>query len=301
MKSLLLSVFSALVLITPARALILYGGDNSANTTDPGGGVPWQSVGQVAGGSAVYIGGGYMLTANHVSLGGSVTFDGVTYYNIKASSAQGLGGGVDLMVFQLEELPSVAAAKLLLTPSENFDSSMTMIGWGVGRDGTPVGENAVGWGDASTVAKRWGQNVLRGAEVVSDSGYEYESLVSMLGSSTGDPAGLGANEAAATIYDSGSGVFQQIGGEWYLVGITTAVTHSGVSIFGDDSLADGEGGNYSVRLSTYSGEIIALVPEPMSIGLLLCAGIVLLIVRRSGTKAEETPLLAPVYVRNRKN
>jgi len=301
MKSLLLSVCVALALASPARALILYGGDNSANTTDPGGGVPWQSVGQVAGGSAVYIGGGYMLTANHVSLGGSVTFDGVTYYNIKASSAQGLGGGVDLMVFQLDELPSVAAAKLLLTPSESFDSSMTMIGWGVGRDGTAVGENSVGWGDASTRAKRWGQNVLRGAEEVSDSGYTYESLISILGSSTGDPAGLGANEAAATTYDSGSGVFQQIGGEWYLVGITTAVTQNGVSIFGDDSMADGVNANYSVRLSTYSGEITALVPEPMSIGLLLCAGIVLLVMRRSGTKAGETPRLAPVYVRNRRN
>lgn len=300
MKSLLLSACLALAAATSAPALILYGGDNSANTTDPGGGVPWQSVGQVAGGSAVYIGGGYMLTANHVGLGGTVTFDGVTYYNIKASSAQGLGGGVDLMVFQLEELPSVAAAKLLLTPSENFDSSMTMIGWGVGRDGTPVGENTVGWGDASTVAKRWGQNVLRDAEVVSDGGYTYESLVSVLGSSTGTPAGLGANEAAATIYDSGSGVFQQIGGEWYLVGITTAVTQNGVSIFGDDSTTSGVNANYSVRLSTYSGEIMALVPEPMSIGLLVCAGVVFLVLRRFGTRAEETPRLAPIYVRNRK-
>ncbi len=291
MKSLFLSAIFAFVSVAPARALILYGGDNSANTTDPGNGAPWQSVAQVTGvggavfGSAVYIGGGYMLTASHVTMGGSVTFDGVTYYNVKALSAQSLGNNVDLKIFQLEELPSVAAANLLLTPTEDFGGMTTMVGWGVGRDGTPINENTVGWGDGSTIAKRWGENVLRGAENVSDGSYRYEALTSVLGSSTGNPAGVGANEAAATLYDSGSGVFQEINGVWYLVGITTAVTQNGTSVYGNDSLTDGGNSNYSARVSTYGGEIMALIPEPMSTSLLMVAGLVLLFLRRSGTKA----------------
>ncbi len=72
-----------------SRALVFWNLDNSANQTDPGTGVPWDSVARVAGtnlslanttGSAIYLGNGYMLTANHVTLGidQRVTFDGVT-------------------------------------------------------------------------------------------------------------------------------------------------------------------------------------------------------------------------------
>jgi hypothetical protein len=70
-----------------AEAMILFGLDNTANPTDSKTGVPVESVGFLSSagmagpsGSAVHLGGGYMLTANHAGMAPYVTFDGATFY-----------------------------------------------------------------------------------------------------------------------------------------------------------------------------------------------------------------------------
>lgn len=81
----------------PAQAIILLGLGNSDNLTDPGSGAPFASVARLSnglgtiGGSGIYLGNGYILTANHVGPFSSVTFDGVTTYTHDGMTPQQVG------------------------------------------------------------------------------------------------------------------------------------------------------------------------------------------------------------------
>jgi hypothetical protein len=78
----------------------------------------------------------------------------------------------------------------------------------------------------------------------------------------------GVNEAALTIYDSGSALFRQIGSEWYLVGLGAYVQNSGYSSASDESNPNDSSDNYFIRISSYSNAIDRIgavaVPEPSS-------------------------------------
>lgn len=283
----------------PAPALVLWGLDNTANLTDPGTGAPWSAVAKVTNsdgsslmGSAVYLGDGFLLTADHVVMNltySFITFDEVAFFSIDPTFNDGVRGygkqvapGVDMAVIKLTSLPvSATAATLLPTATESFgaSSSATMVGWGVGRNASsPVGTNTVGWGDATTSDKRWGLNAPRTGAMVSysvgSSTYTNSSLVTYTGTTNSpnpDNKGLGFSEAGATLYDSGSGLFQEINGEWYLIGLTTAVSANGSTTFGLDSVGGGDA-NYFARISSYEEEITALVPEPSTVSLVALAG-----------------------------
>lgn len=287
---LLLAAIVAAMAMPSANALILWGGDNDANQTDPGTGAPWGSVamvtnadGSLISGSAVYLGDGFLLTANHVTMDltySFITFDQVEFFAIDPAFNDGVrdygmqvADGVDLAVFKLTSIPlSATAAVMLDTPTESFSSAATIVGWGVGRDPMiPVETAEVDWGDDSTSAKRWGENVPKffGTN-------PYDFLVTIAGGSGPEfsPDGVGADEAALTLYDSGSGLFQQIGGNWYLIGIGTAVENFGSTEFGDDNATGGDA-NYFARVSSYHDQITALVPEPSTAPLALTAAALL--------------------------
>ena len=292
MRKLLLTTALLLALsVAPAPALVLWGLDNTANLTDPGTGAPWNAVAKVTNsggslieGSAVYLGNGFMLTANHVTMNltySFVTFDQVETFAIDPTFNDGVRAygkqvapGVDMAVFKLTSIPvSATAAALLPTATESFgaSSSAALVGWGVGRNASsPVGTNTVGWGDATTSDKRWGINAPR----TNSSILGYESIVTYAGTTNApnpNNKGLGDSEAGATLYDSGSGLFQQIGSEWYLIGLTTAVAKKDSTTFDLDSAGGGDA-NYFARISTYDEEITALVPEPSTLSLLAMAG-----------------------------
>lgn len=286
-----LATASLLVLCsTGAQAIILFGKDNTANLTDPGTGAPFQSVGQLSngsgglGGSGIYLGNGYVLTANHVTPFSSVTFDGVTFHTHDGAAAQQIGS-TDMKVFRLSTTPTVAAVNIYTGNSE-LNNTSTLVGWGVGRDpNTAVGATVVPWGGAGTATKRWGLNVPKTTTTVISEGYTYEALVTVLGAEAGTgpptPGGLGADEAATTLFDSGAGMFQQFGGIWYLTGLTTAVETFGTSTFGPDRTSPEPRGdfNFFARVSTYSTQIATLIPEPSSL-LLSCLGLPILLRRR---------------------
>ncbi len=280
MKLPLLSLACYLLTLASAPAIILYGGDNSTNITDPGTGAPWDAVAKVVSstgattGSAVYLGNGYLLTANHLAASTEVTFDGVNFYTIDPSYSSSFTGGVDLKIFKLTETPSIAGVSLLDSPLE-YSGEITLIGWGVGRNATPINTNVVGWGDGSTITKRWGLNVLSGAATVEG----YSGLIFHL-NTPGEGGGLGANEAALTRYDSGSGMFQFINGQWYLISIATGVQTSNSSTFGNPGDL-----NAGVRISAYYSQImmnIPAIPEPSSLALLFpaCLGGALWVMKR---------------------
>ncbi|MDX6766351.1 MAG: PEP-CTERM sorting domain-containing protein [Candidatus Methylacidiphilales bacterium] len=279
--------------VSPVRALILFNLDNNANQTDPGTGVPWQTVGKVTNaagtsvsGSAVYLGDGFLLTANHVTVGAGldhITFDGTTTYPLDQTYFAGqvsrsIGGSVDLKLLRLTSSLPFSGANLLPVGVETTGPA-TAIGWGVGRNATPLGNATVGWGGDATSAKRWG---LNGPEAVVNIGYgngTYQAIATSNGGDDGagsayNPDGLGDSEAALTLYDSGSGLFQNISGNWYLIGIGTAVDVNFTSLYANDTFGvSGSGhGNYYVRVSSYYTGILAAIPEP-STSLLVVFGL----------------------------
>lgn len=274
-----------------AHAIILFGLDNSANQTDPETGVPFDAVARLSntagtslGGSAVHIGAGWMITANHVNPFDSATFDGTTFYHRDTSTPTVQLGTSDMKLFRLTATPTVGAANIY-TGSAETTAAATIVGWGRGRDpSVPVGSNTVAWsGSDSTSAKRWGLNRPAGLTNAIYSSYNFESIYTILGSSTGSPSGLGENEAAMAMLDSGGGMFQQIDGIWYLIGIAVAVETANSSFFGNDAPIDGRGNaNFFARVSTYSDDVFSItgitgIPEPSivflaGIGLLAMCG-----------------------------
>jgi hypothetical protein len=280
-----------------AEALILFNLDNTANQTDPGTGVPWDAVGKVTNsvgtaisGTAIYLGNGYVLTANHVTLSSSfnhITFDGVTNFAIdmtyfSGSSSQQVAPNVDLKVMKLTTNPSITPVNLLTTAVENTAAS-TVIGWGVGRNATPLASGSVGWGTDATSAKRWGLNAVEDGVLIGYQSGSYQGLRTVAGGNDGagttyDPDGLGDSEAALTLYDSGSGLFQNLSGTWYLVGVGTGVETLNISTFGDNDVGGAGFGDdaYYVRISSYDTQILSAIPEPgtpflMGMGLLVAA------------------------------
>jgi hypothetical protein len=257
-----------------ADAIILFGLDNSANQTDPLTGVPFDAVAKVYNtsdgatrGSAIYLGSGYMLTANHVAatVGQKFTFNGIDSYSLDEGFApQQVASGVDLKVFRLTTIPPVTTVSLG-SGGVSFGSSATMVGWGRGRD-PAVDENTatVAWGNLTTVAKRWGLNAPRDQVSISYPGYSFTALRTVLGTTSGSPPGLGDSEAALTQYDSGSGMFQYLGGSWQLIGVAVTVEMGELSFFGNDVVTGvGEGHeNYFANIGTYRSNILALIPEP---------------------------------------
>lgn len=304
------SFFSLLVLgcllASSAHGIINFGRTNGENTSDPGNGSPFGSVAEITffslndpRGSGVYLGNNFVLTANHVdvNLGGA----GQVRFNPAGSAIAidttftpvQVAPGLDLKIIRLVSDPGVPAVKLLSTPIESTLTTATVVGWGIGRDpGEPINTNSVTW-DASftTQDKRWGENVIRGAQTIeytNGQAFSYEALFTILGSGTGDPAGVGANEAAATTLDSGGGLFQFLEGEWQLVGVATLVEEAveNTSTFADDSIVAGRGdANFYVRISEYADEINSIIPEPSTYALAFGALALLIATRYRARRA----------------
>lgn len=283
MKAVLLAVLGSVWSVI-ASASIIVGQDNTANRTDPGHGQPWRSVGRALAadntleshnGCVVYLGNRFGLTAEHVPLFRAVTFDEKTIRELDPSFVPvSLPNKVDLKVFRLRAEPGVPGVPLLdpSTPDVfSSDNRVWHVGFGVGRaPGTPLDSLIVPWGGRETCAKRWSMNVLRGRETHRDtdngSNYVYDALFTLLGNPAGQPPGLPVNEGAITWLDSGSGLFLQRDGIWYLVGIATdvATIGSNASHFGSENPDSPDAGekNFFVRVQTYQAEISAAMNRP---------------------------------------
>lgn len=207
-----------------------------------------------------------MLTANHVNLSqGYVSFDGSTTFEIDAGSAIQVTHGtdtVDLKVFQLTATPGTVGVNLFPEASKGLEGTFgaaTHVGWGIGHDPADL-TNPWSWGASSTSDKRWGVNDFEYATDITythaGTDYDYESLVTELDSDAT------SNEAGATFYDSGSGLFIQDGPDWYLAGIMATVSTNGSSTFAADGSEDL---NYSVRVAEYTDEITALMTDPIPV------------------------------------
>lgn len=301
------SVLIFLLLFLPvikSHALLVFGGDNNANTSAPDNpDVPWDATARIANyneatqavsavaGTAVHLGHGFMLTAHHVIVRSHVSFDGVNWLAVDTSfTPVEVAAGVDLKVFKLIQVPTTMAVTLHGGGGEVGVLGYS-VGWGRGREfDSQIGQNVQDFGKDGTIAKRWGTNVIKAAaEVTWDglsggSGYTQDALVSVLGNNEGP------NEAALALWDSGSPFFQEINGSMVLTGIagSRSMQNGGPgdfkATFGDDRLSGSPFGrgdlNLFVQIGPYSEDILAIIPEPSSYGFGLGFAVLALVLRR---------------------
>jgi hypothetical protein len=258
-----------------ANAIVFFSQGNDANLTNPGNGLPWDNVVQMRNesgpiGTGVYLGNRYVLTAGHVGPLTSVKV-GVLDYQLD-SSVPIFIGTADMKLIRLANDPGLQNVRLNTSKIGDIGINAHLVGYGLGRSSSSLlGSSPVTWGDSSTAIKRWGTNFVDGtiseAEVA---GYTSDLLRTQFNSNAG------VNEAALTIYDSGSALFRQIGSEWYLVGLGAYVQNSGYSLASTQFNSRDSDDSYFIRISSYSNAVDQIgavaVPEPSSRILFLCGG-----------------------------
>ena len=226
----------------------------------PANGAPWNNVLRMNTASGVYIGGGWVLTAEHVfddNVNPFVIYNSTPYLADLSKSyvlnnpadfpSLGLTTESDVVLFRLQnaipELPTIPLGQA------TANLGITMIGFGGG--------------------KSWGSNNVEGPPVLTNvnwSSNDFRAFISDYDTATqSEGQGIGG--------DSGGGAFAFQGGKWKLAGIMNAVdtvSSPQLTVFAD--------------ISTYSAQINDIIltqgsiPEPSS--LLLTTPALLFLLRR---------------------
>ena len=256
-------------------------GDDPAILSAPANGAPWRYVAALGpgGGSAVYLGNGFLLTANHVSPFGPVYLDGALYQVDTSFGSGGVQqvGNLDLKVLKIVGDPNLPPLELTTPADMDLGQPSTLIGWGVGK-GTVVPNQGWYWGDASTAVERWGSNDTDATlyqPQPADGDFPGDHLT------THFDLAAGGTEAQLAILDSGSGLFQLHDGIWKLAGIGVGADHADTvpaALYDMDSATPGNqpDASYCLRIESARSEILAIatVPEPaLAASLMVGAGI----------------------------
>jgi hypothetical protein len=259
----------------------------SAPADDPG----WGNVGAIGVGGGVYIGYGWVLTANHVGSSDGITLGGVKYamlpgtgQRLTNAGAAGKTALTDLTMFRIAT-PSVSLPFIQVagTAPANGDT-VTMIGRGrlqqanptywdiddssptwVWTETTAELANEAGFKTDATKSMRWGTNAI------DDRGW-FNVGVDVLGIGTTFDPNVSTNEAQVVSGDSGGAVFVKQAGTWNLAGIIIA---QGLlpNQPGGSTTAAFYNTSYFADLSYYRPQIVAIVvPEPAAMTQLLGAG-----------------------------
>ncbi len=251
-------------------------------------------------------GNGWVLSAEHVTLG-PTTFkfpdpsnpsqiDSATYNIVPnsgiiltnpAGNQPGAGANSDLILYKIDPsssfygLPNLPRLNIA-TAAPSLGDTVIGIGRGDDRGATistfdsnfttpPVGPAEYsGYTLGSTHTTRWGDNLVSTVGNITNVGTPSHPVYVNSFSTNFSLNGGTANEFQATSGDSGGGVFDKIGGQWYLSGMIDAVTLAAsnqpgnVAIFGTSTII--------ADLSVYASQIRAVVPEPGTFVLVAVAG-----------------------------
>ena len=276
-KRLAFFLAAALLCAPAARALIIYGTDANdtdltRNTTAPVGDVanpandaPWANVIQfgVNNASGVYLGNGYILTANHVNpIPDSFFINGVSCNRDTAFEPMqvtedvlptGFPGTIQKPVTDVIDFVDLKLVKVLNPPAmttlpinyytgtiggptSDLGGTSVLIGCGVGKGS--IVTDGWNWGGGGTYAKRWGTNSAGGYKVAGTSTY-FESLYTIFNATVGD-------ESQIAVGDSGSGLFKKFGTTWKLTGVASAVSTVGSALYSPSDAS------FFVRMSKYA-------------------------------------------------
>ena len=280
---------------------------STTNTSRPADDPGWDNVGARGSGGGIYLGDGWVLTANHVSAGW-IVLDGVTYPSEPGSQVQlqnppglGLSTYTDLLMYRIDSeagLPPVSIA----ASSPPVDSLVTIIGGGRTRQESQTAwdvqsaEEPWVWVDTaeqgdfqgyrtnSSRAMQWGTNRIEDDVAYEDNGAADgdHTVVINVGTSANpvdiialvtdfDEYEQTSSELQAVSGDSGGAMFYKSNDQWQLAGLINAV-----EIWSDQpgSATTAVFGNltYAADLSQYRDQIetivSAQVPEPSTLVLL---------------------------------
>lgn len=268
-------IFLYLVLTWPVRGLVVFQSatstDNDFNTTVPGSGsaaegAPWEYIAQqnqagIIESTAVYLGNGFVLTANHAGAPSQVLL-GTEFYTPDPSFAPISFTPTDLRLYKILNPPPLALLPLT-GPNDADTSKLTVLmGWGKGKGSIINEPGAMGdkgwlWGgsnkfDEVSKNKRWGTNTTTSTGVtISYDAYSFTALKVIFDNASG------ANEATAAIADSGGPFFQKIGSVWKLAGTITSVDggesyENGAALY---SPSGARSATYAVRLRSVAEKL----------------------------------------------
>ncbi len=242
----------------PARAVIIASGDGSGNTTPPPNDFGFANVG-AAEQTAVYLGNGWVITANHVREG-EVVLPGAP-----------LPRGPRLEAADLERRrrrlrrprrlppagahprPALAhAAAAPLVPG----LALVMAGNGFDRGDPMEFEARPGWSWASSTHLRWGTNEVEQTGLTVNVGVGTATAAFSTDFTPGLPT---PHEAQVAVGDSGGAVFAQQDGRWELAGVLFAAdTFEGqpprTTVYGNTTFA--------ADLSVYREQILERTGQP---------------------------------------
>jgi hypothetical protein len=256
----------ALLVSAPADALVFISGDGQGNNTPPPDDPGWDHVGRVGGLNGIYLGNGWMLTANHVPTA-NANFNGAFYAAVPGSEVQLQNPDLslaDLKVFRIDAAPSLPLMKIRATTPPNHNppsvvTNVTMIAGGAVRGAATSWMGYDGFLWASGTAERWATNQIQ------DSGFANNTWAI---STDFDKLSMGGttHEGQGASGDSGGALFIKNGSTWELAGVLFAIApFPGQPDFTAlQGKASQPVGNltYAADLSIYRDQIIAITrPE----------------------------------------
>lgn len=253
----------AALLAAQAGAVVIDSGDGSGNASAPPDDPGWDHVGTIGGLTGIYLGRGWVLTANHVNptLATDIVLGGVAYPAIpdtKVPLETSPGAFADLIVYRIQgqpNLPDLPALRLS-SGTPGVGDEVTMVGNSWSREADLTGWDLVEQDDTwlwvevvpALAGDRWGykpsgSRVLRwGRNEVSD----VDVLVTLSGLTTRAFEALFdysavpdqfPDESVVVSGDSGGAVFLKRGGQWELVGVLFArFVYSGQLDSGDKAV-----------------------------------------------------------------
>jgi hypothetical protein len=238
-------------LAAPASAVIISSGDGTGNTGAAPGSNAHLYAGRINNLSAVYLGDGWVLTANHVPTG-AVTLSGVTHAAVPGTAIRlehAPGVPTDLKLFRIQTDPGLTTLSIsAATPALGSETLLFGNGRNRGAPTTWQGESGFLWAPGNTL--RWGTNQVEQTGLDVDlSGSRIRSLVFEFDS--GLPT---AHEAMAATGDSGGPVFvgSSIAGVLYAIS-TFQSQPAQTALYGNAALA--------ADLSYYRPAILAVTAE----------------------------------------
>jgi len=241
----------------PAAAVIIASGDGTGNTSAPPDDPGWRNVVNISE-TGVYLGNGWVLTANHVGAD-TMFLDGEVYEPVPDSEERLVTNGppdtdADLLLFQIVRDPGLPDVPIRTSSPVTFPpwqaSEVVMIGRGRSRGATTSGCSSTGWKLVGPNTMRWGTNVVYQKDI--------PALGTILFNTSFSQSGQTDHEAQVASGDSGGAVFikNETTSEWELAGImiATLFCRGDSAIYGDFS--------YAADLSEYDDQIEAIASVP---------------------------------------